>query len=397
MNLAIQVLWLAAALPLVAALALSLFGATHQRYAGWPWWLAALWTMAAGLVVAAWGSAWPIANLLAELLILPWPVLCLVGLRQFHARLQLPGSWRLDAGVLATAMLVTLLGTALSAVDSGPYALAPAAATLALQWYVAGVLLCAPSGSDVTALRLLGATLVACALFPVVWALPAWDAVPPLALRGVSAALGGLVLAFVVIVLNGERTERQLRDSRRRFRVLAHVDGLTKVPNRRRFHELASRVLAADPPGSAALAIFDVDHFKAVNDTLGHAAGDRALRLVAKCVLDVLRTNDVPGRYGGDEFVLLLRHANTAEAMAVANRIVNRVQAQAHGAGLPSMSLSFGMVHLHRAEALTDALRRADQALYEAKRQGRSRAVAAVGNEANPVFTDSERLGLTAI
>ena len=64
--------------------------------------------------------------------------------------------------------------------------------------------------------------------------------------------------------------------------------------------------------------------------------------------------------------------------------------------GLPSISLSFGIVHLHHGETLSDALRRADQALYEAKRQGRSRAVAADGDEANPVFTDSERLGLEA-
>ena len=168
------------------------------------------------------------------------------------------------------------------------------------------------------------------------------------------------------------------------------------MPNRRHFHELASRALATDVPGSAALVLFDVDHFKLVNDHLGHAAGDRALRLVARCVQEVLRANDVPGRHGGDEFVLLLRRANTAEAMAVANRIVARVQAQVRQAELPTLSLSFGIVHLHRNEALDDAMRRADQALYEAKRQGRSRAVAAIGPECQPVFTDSQTLGLRA-
>jgi diguanylate cyclase len=216
------------------------------------------------------------------------------------------------------------------------------------------------------------------------------------ALRGQSAALAALLVAFVAIALVCDRTERQLRDSRRRLRWLANIDSLTHVPNRRHFNELAARVIAADAPGSAALVLFDVDHFKQVNDHHGHAAGDRALRLVARSVQEVLRTNDVPGRHGGDEFVLLLRSANTSEAMAVANRIVARVQAQAHQAELPTISLSFGIVHLHRNEALDDALRRADQALYEAKRQGRSRAVAASGREGLPVFTDSQTLGLRA-
>ncbi len=394
-NVDPQVLWLAAAAAAAAAASLASFGVARQRYGGWRLWLGSLCGVAAGLALAAGAGNSVVLQITAELLLLQWPMACLVGVRRFHARLPLPGSERTDRAVAGLAALVAVGGAAWAS-DSGPFALAPAAASLAVHLYAASVLCCGPSGRDGTRLRLLGGTLAAGAIGPVLWALPAWEAVPTLALRGVATVLAAVVMAFIVVGLICDRTERQLRDSRRRLRVLANIDSLTNVPNRRHFHELASRTLAADPPGSAALVIFDVDHFKQVNDVLGHAAGDRALRLVARCVQEVLRANDVPGRHGGDEFVLLLRRATTAEAIAVANRIVGQVQRQARGHDLPSISLSFGIVHLYRGEALDDALRRADQALYEAKRQGRSRAVAASGRDGRPVFTESERLGLTA-
>jgi PleD family two-component response regulator len=81
--------------------------------------------------------------------------------------------------------------------------------------------------------------------------------------------------------------------------------------------------------------------------------------------------------------------------MGVAARIVLEVQRRAEDNQLPSLSLSFGMVQVGADEDVDSALRRADQALYEAKRQGRSRAVAALGDEARPVFSESQRLGLT--
>jgi diguanylate cyclase len=377
------------------AAALSMYGSPRRRYGGWLAWLTALWALAAGLAMASLAAPSALVVLAAELLLLQWPLLCLVGVRRFHARFRLPGNERIDMMVAAASALVALVGAA-SARDSGPDAFAPAVASLTAHLYAASVLFCGPSGRDGAMLRAWGLLLLLCTLGPVAWALAGGDAVPSLALRGPSATMSAVLMAFIAVALVSDRTERQLRDSRRRLRWLANIDSLTHVPNRRHFNELAARVLAADKVGSAALVLFDVDHFKQVNDHLGHAAGDRALRLVARCVQDVLRTNDVPGRHGGDEFVLLLRRANTAEAMAVANRIVTRVQAQARQASLPNISLSFGIVHLQRNESLDEAMRRADQALYEAKRQGRSRAVAAVGQEGQPVFVDSQRLGLHA-
>src|SRR5262245_64948143 len=104
---------------------------------------------------------------------------------------------------------------------------------------------------------------------------------------------------------------------------------LTQVPNRRRFEELARRALESDEAGSAALLLVDIDHFKQINDKLGHAAGDRALKLVSRCTLELLRSHDVAGRHGGDEFVMLLRRSSTQDAMHVAERLVSHLQLQA--------------------------------------------------------------------
>lgn len=271
-----------------------------------------------------------------------------------------------------------------------------AGALLLLHLYAGTVLVMGPGGRDFKPAHALAAALLLSGVAPVV--LTWQDAANPLPLltaHGAAAALAGVVLAFVAITLVCERTERQLRDSRRRLRVLANVDTLTQVPNRRHFQDLADRALRQDEPGTAALLIFDVDHFKQINDLFGHAAGDRALSLVSSAMLDHLRAHDVPGRQGGDEFVLLLRRTSASDAMGVAARIVHEVQRRAPLQQLPTVSLSFGVVQVGLGEGVQAAMRRADQALYEAKRQGRSCAVAAAGNEEQPVFGESQRLGLT--
>jgi diguanylate cyclase (GGDEF)-like protein len=272
----------------------------------------------------------------------------------------------------------------------------PPTATLLAHLYAASLLFGGPEGRDGVPLRLLGGTMCVVGVAPVLLAMPAADVLTSIEMRAVAAALGSVVLAFISLLLVFERTERQLRDSRRRLQVLANIDELTKVPNRRHFQELATLALHHDQPGTATLLMFDIDHFKRINDHLGHAAGDRALRLVSGSVTEHLRVQDVAGRHGGDEFVLLLRQTSVRDAMAVAGRIVARIQAQAEEMRLPALTLSFGVVQMRSGEAIDFAVRRADQALYEAKRQGRSRAVAATGDEERPVFSESQRLGLTS-
>jgi len=206
---------------------------------------------------------------------------------------------------------------------------------------------------------------------------------------------GALLMFVLALQFTHERAERELRESRRRLRFFANIDMLTRVPNRRRFGELARRALDRGP---AALLIFDIDHFKHINDLLGHRAGDRALRLVARCMQETLRTPDVAGRHGGDEFVLLLPRTTVLDAMVVASRIVERVQSLAEQQAIPRLSLSFGVVQTQPGETVDEALHRADLALYEAKRQGRSRVVAAsAAAGADAVFAETRRLGLTAL
>jgi diguanylate cyclase (GGDEF)-like protein len=388
---------LAAGLLAVVAASFTAAGLRRQRYRGFGWWAAALWLAAAGATAGALpalrGSGLATGPLLCGLGLLQWPLLTLLGLRRFDARGELPGSPRTDASIGAVALLLQVGGLA----AGEPVAAAGAAlATLVVHGYASALLFGSADGPDGGPLQGLAAALALAALVPL-GALAADLASPEamLAWRAGAAGLGAVAMAFSVLTLLCERTERQLRESRRRLRVLAHVDPLTQLPNRRRFHELAGRSARLDRPGSAVLLTFDIDHFKRINDELGHAAGDRALCAVSSSLLEMLRAQDVAARLGGDEFALLLRDAGTREAMVVATRLVAAVQRRARAEGLPRTSLSIGMVQLRAGEALDEALRRADQALYEAKRQGRSRAVAAHGDEERPVFVESRRLGLT--
>ena len=198
------------------------------------------------------------------------------------------------------------------------------------------------------------------------------------------------------LLLTCERTESNLRITRRKLRFLANMDTLTRVPNRRHFHELAARMLTTIRPGRAAVMMFDIDHFKQINDRLGHAVGDEALRQVGRCTRDTLREMDVAGRLGGDEFAVLLPDTSVNDAMSVAARIVSRLEHRQVAPRVVQLSLSFGVVQMFADENIGNALRRADQALYEAKRQGRGRVVAASGDEDQPVFGKSRPLGLTS-
>jgi diguanylate cyclase len=414
MHTAIEPFAIVAAWLAVVAATFTAVGLRQRRARGWVFWASALWLAALGAALGACSVGGTtgqgtsdvnsLGQSLAALLLMQWPVLCLIGLRRFNARQTWLLSERHDWRVLAAAVLLVLGTWALAAADTRSVAadratIAAAICAVALHLYTACLLFMGPSGRDSTPLQGLAAAIALSAFAPGLnLSLDTSMGVEifgPLQAHALAAVPGLLVMALVVITLAGERTERQLRESRRRLRTLANMDALTQVPNRRHFHELASLAIARDPPGSAVLLILDVDHFKHINDSLGHAMGDRALCLLSAALIEHLRAPDVAGRHGGDEFVLLLRRASTQDAMGVAARIVAGMQARASAEGLPHLSLSLGMVQVAAGEGVVDALRRADQALYEAKRQGRSRAVAARGNEAAPVFAESQRLGLT--
>ncbi len=211
------------------------------------------------------------------------------------------------------------------------------------------------------------------------------------------SVIPGLLMVYLGPLMSWERTEQALRAKHRKLRFLADMDVLTRVPNRRRFHELAAASIAASRPGATVVMMLDIDHFKHINDLYGHASGDEALRQVAACVRKTLREQDVAGRLGGDEFSLVLPDTEASDAISLAARVVALLSERQAESSQTRVSLSFGIVQMNPNETMDDALRRADQALYEAKRQGRSRAVVATGGEAQPVFSESRPLGLDAV
>jgi len=169
-----------------------------------------------------------------------------------------------------------------------------------------------------------------------------------------------------------EKAMAELRD-------LAARDPLTGLPNRRaaleRLHEEAARCRERGA-SDLLVGILDVDHFKHVNDTLGHQVGDEVLREVAGVLRDGMRGRDFVARYGGEEFVLYL-HASSENAHAVSERLLGLIRE----ADLPSLggrgriTASLGVTFHQIEERVEETLARADRALYVAKQEGRDRVV----------------------
>jgi diguanylate cyclase (GGDEF)-like protein len=150
----------------------------------------------------------------------------------------------------------------------------------------------------------------------------------------------------------------------------AATDGLTGLVNRR---TLEGQVRSLTNGGEVfALAVADLDYFKAVNDAHGHEAGDRALRLFAQVAQDALRDDDVLARWGGEEFVFILPGLDRHHAVRILERIRERLAA-AHTGDHPRFTVSFGVTDSEAAETLEQMMSIADSGLYESKESGRDR------------------------
>jgi diguanylate cyclase (GGDEF)-like protein len=185
-------------------------------------------------------------------------------------------------------------------------------------------------------------------------------------------------------LLDGAAREASLALSRasshRAAETQASTDALTGLPNRRYFDEfcglLARRRRADDAVG---VLMIDIDRFKTLNDTYGHAVGDAVLRAVGGAIVGAVREDDVPARYGGEEFVVLLRNPSGTVAVDVGERVRAAVAGlDLSSVGVPGVSVSVGVAVATAPDQPIDALvREADAALYRAKRAGRDRVVAA--------------------
>ncbi|MGR4069552.1 GGDEF domain-containing protein [Billgrantia sp. C5P2] len=180
-------------------------------------------------------------------------------------------------------------------------------------------------------------------------------------------------------------TVRDITEQKRlelRLRQLSRTDELTALFNRRYFMQRLVQELARYRRygRSTSVVLFDFDHFKRINDTHGHPAGDQALVSVGKLLRSNLRTNDIPARLGGEEFALLLPETSLEEAVGVAEKVRQLVEKQefeseqGHRFGA---SITCGVSAFQGTEETVEAiLHRADQNLYEGKRAGRNRVVA---------------------
>lgn len=170
-----------------------------------------------------------------------------------------------------------------------------------------------------------------------------------------------------------------------RLELLVCTDELTQVDNRRRFFEHAARELelAQRRASPISFAMLDLDNFKAVNDSHGHAAGDSALVAVCAACREILRSTDILCRFGGEEFMIILPEAGPSQAYEIIERVRKRIGITQIGEGEAAFSVtaSFGIAGSEGPprDRLETYLRRSDEAMYRAKSAGRNRTVLAQG------------------
>jgi diguanylate cyclase (GGDEF)-like protein len=183
------------------------------------------------------------------------------------------------------------------------------------------------------------------------------------------------LLGFAFVALYVAETKRRLHEETR-------LDALTGLHNRRAFEEMIQREvqLAARDNMPLTLLMMDLDHFKQLNDTWGHALGDRALRTFGGVLLTVTGSGDAVARLGGEEFAILLPGRSGPSALTIAERLRATVEGLrlSEGEELVHFTVSVGVSSLLPGERnFEPMLRRADRALYEVKRSGRNRVLLA--------------------
>ena len=183
------------------------------------------------------------------------------------------------------------------------------------------------------------------------------------------------------IVLARVKTQITLRQQYQQLRYLAMHDQLTGLFNRHYLEQIAQDKLARSKRHKVAMSliIMDIDHFKQVNDHYGHPGGDKVLVEFAQIIKNHCRTEDVPARIGGEEFVILLDHCNYQQALCKAEKlrsVIENHHFQAKELQDLKITASFGVAQLLPEEhGYPELLKRADNALYQAKAQGRNQVV----------------------
>ncbi len=217
--------------------------------------------------------------------------------------------------------------------------------------------------------------------------------------RGIGSTDGGGTLPNLVVDLLSEtrsmlaknramadelgKTSAQVDNLRRNLdeaREEALTDALTGIGNRKHF-DLALKsaaVAAVDDEEPLSLIMCDIDHFKKFNDTYGHRIGDQVIKVTARVLRENIKGRDVAVRYGGEEFAVILPHTALRDAVIVADQIRRTLASRAlmnkrTGESYGRITMSLGVSELRPGEPLEQLVKRADEALYQAKREGRNR------------------------
>jgi diguanylate cyclase (GGDEF)-like protein len=178
-------------------------------------------------------------------------------------------------------------------------------------------------------------------------------------------------------VTNTAINKRELEKANKELERLSRTDGLTKLNNRAYWEDcLKNEFSRCKRTGrDTSVIMFDIDHFKKVNDTYGHQAGDEVIRVVAKMLMDTIRTTDIAGRYGGEEFGLLLIETNSKNSMIVAERLREKIEQTTviHEGVEIKFTISLGISEFDpEQDNHGQWLERADKALYVSKESGRN-------------------------
>jgi diguanylate cyclase (GGDEF)-like protein len=181
---------------------------------------------------------------------------------------------------------------------------------------------------------------------------------------------------------------RLLRNDLEKYKEKSRTDGLTRLFNRVTFMEMLAAHLEC-PEEPLALIMLDIDHFKRINDEHGHQAGDMVLSMMGGLLLSRLRRDDVVARYGGEEFIILIPQIPGDQILRIAEKLRTSIEAHPFGM-LPRITASLGCSVHQPGETAEDFIRRADMALYAAKKSGRNSVRMHAHETAEPVSPGEE-------
>lgn len=387
-----QTLYITVTVVMVAAASiLTYVGLTQRTYRGFWWWVWAQWLNLASAVCLLYQEQWPVLLAVSALLALQWPITMLTGLRSFYVRSDMFAPPWVDRALLGACFFLWLAVRTLYPQDVAARVAAFTIGAMACYGYSAAMVLSMPEyrrSAHIKALAIFFGIAIPVQTPRLIESLQAWgsttaqaDFVAQQPALVLALTVGVLAAVYMGLMLTYERTEQDLRESQRQLRLMVDLDMLTQLPNRVHFLESARQSVRLSKPGSCALMLFDIDHFKDINEQHGHAAGDSALKLVSSVVRAMLRGRDLVGRIGGDQFVSLLPETSTQDAMHVAERMARHIADKQDTTNRRPVQLSFGLIQVSDDETLEHAIHRASEALAQAKRQGRNCVITGGTNE----------------